>query len=149
VPRLVMVGRKDLNLAEVDAEIAKALKARRIIILGDLPDQVVARLYRTCLFTVFPSLCEGYGLPVAESLGFGKLCISADLPTIREHAGELPWYFQPDKEQDMYDCLRRAIERPDLRLRAEKQINENYRPCSWKKTFSSMMEAINHWNQGL
>jgi glycosyltransferase involved in cell wall biosynthesis len=138
-----MVGRKDLNLAQADTEIAKALKARSIILLGDLPDQAVAHLYRTCLFTVFPSLCEGYGLPIAESLGFGKLCLSADLPTIREHAGELPWYFQPDKEHAMYDCLRRAIERPDLRLRAETQIKENYRPCSWTQTFISMVESIN------
>ena len=44
----------------------------------DMPsDSELAWLYRNCLFTVYPSFVEGWGLPVGESAWFGKYCIAS------------------------------------------------------------------------
>lgn len=46
-------------------------------------------LYRECLFTVYPSLYEGWGLPIVESESFGKLVITSDSPSLVEATGEV------------------------------------------------------------
>jgi glycosyltransferase involved in cell wall biosynthesis len=142
IPRLVLVGRTDLDLHQSEREYFQAFQSKQITILGGVSDRSLAYLYSACLFTVFPSLCEGYGLPVEESLGAGKLCVSADLPNIREHAGTLAWYFDPTSESAAYDCIRRAIGRPDLRKQAERQIAENFWPVPWNQTLRSIVNTI-------
>src|SRR5205085_7282817 len=44
----------------------------RIVYLGEVHDDALVELYRDCSFTAFPSLMEGFGLPILESLWFGK-----------------------------------------------------------------------------
>jgi glycosyltransferase involved in cell wall biosynthesis len=142
VPQLVLAGRNDLNSNDWDANSKRALERSQIIILEGLSDEELAGLYRTCLFTVFPSVSEGYGLPVAESLGYGKLCIASGLATIKEHAGDLAWYFDPNVEVTAYDCIRLAIGRPDLRLASEQRIMQLYTPITWTFTFHLIAKAI-------
>jgi glycosyltransferase involved in cell wall biosynthesis len=143
VPQLVLAGRNDLESYNLDAETVKAFSESKIVILKDLTDAELSGLYRACLFTVFPSLSEGYGLPVAESLQHGKLCLASNLATIKEHAGDLPWYFDPTTEETVYHIIRRAIERSDLRAESEQRILRFYTPCCWISTFQSMAVAIN------
>ena len=142
VPQLVLAGRNDLKAGDWDADTAKAMRSGRIVILEGLSNRDLAGLYRACLFTAFPSLSEGYGLPVAESLGQGKLCLASDLSTIKEHAGDLAWYFDTTVETNAYDVIRRAIERPDLRLAAEQCIAARYTRNSWASTFRSIAAEI-------
>jgi GT2 family glycosyltransferase len=141
VPQLALVGREDLTIADLDEGIASLVKTSKIVVLQGLSDAELAGLYRQCLFTAFPSLSEGYGLPVAESLQHGKLCISSDLAVIREHAGDLPWYFNPADDTAAYELVRRAIEDPDARTAAEQRIAGLHRPCSWASTYRAITDA--------
>ena len=141
VPQLVLVGRDDLGLGNLDADFSKLLHEGKILVLEGVEDAELFGLYRACLFTVFPSLSEGYGLPVAESLGSGKLCLTADLPAIREHASDLPWYFDPTDEEAALMLLRRAIEHQEQRVAAELRISEKHRPRSWASTFQTIVAA--------
>jgi glycosyltransferase involved in cell wall biosynthesis len=59
---------------------------RPVIYHGCAPDSVLAALYRGCAFTVYPSLSEGFGLPVEESLRFGKPCVVGPCPALAERA---------------------------------------------------------------
>jgi glycosyltransferase involved in cell wall biosynthesis len=58
-------------------------------------------LYRNCLFTVFPSTIEGYGLPAAESMAYGKFCLASNATSIPEAAGIFADYFDPLDEAQM------------------------------------------------
>ena len=53
------------------------------VLLGPSDDEV-AWLYQNCLFTVFPSMSEGWGMPISESLAFGKYCLAADNTSLVE-----------------------------------------------------------------
>jgi len=143
VPQLVLAGRNDLNSHDWDLNCKGAFERSEILILDTLSDSELGTLYHSCLFTVFPSLSEGYGLPVAESLACGKLCIASKLGTIKEHAGDLAWYFDPNAEAAARDCIRLAIHRPDLRMASEARIKQLYKPTSWTHTFYSVAEAMN------
>jgi glycosyltransferase involved in cell wall biosynthesis len=50
-------------------------KGRRLVWLKHVDDETLHALYRECAFTVYPSLMEGFGLPIAESLWHGKPCV--------------------------------------------------------------------------
>ena len=45
-------------------------------------DGQLVTFYENCLFTVYPSIAEGFGLPVVESIEYGKPCIASDLPSL-------------------------------------------------------------------
>ena len=54
--------------------------------LGGVDDATVKRLYEECLFTVFPSIVEGFGLPIIESVWHGKPCLTANFGAMEEVA---------------------------------------------------------------
>src|SRR5262249_59911694 len=69
VPRLVFIGRIGWLVDDLMAELSReGPLSDKVIILSGLPDAEVATAYRQCLFPGFPSLIEGWGLPVAEGL---------------------------------------------------------------------------------
>ncbi len=89
--KLVLVGQlpKHLlgsNFSDYHQQIMAALQGSTdIITTGYIPDQQVDALYHHCRFFVYPSLFEGFGMPVAEAMGAGKLTITtrcASLPEI-------------------------------------------------------------------
>lgn len=81
---LVLVGNLHENMA---AEINTAIsRNKNIIYRGNISDEDLDGLYRICTFTVFPSYEEGFGLPIVESLNYGKPCICADFGAMAEAA---------------------------------------------------------------
>lgn len=74
----------------------------------DMPsDSELAWLYSNCLFTVYPSFVEGWGLPVGESAWFGKYCIASNASSIPEVCGSLVEYVDPADT----DSLKKGIVR--------------------------------------
>src|SRR5450759_2114700 len=86
--RLVFVGRHGWATDDLVREIeTNPLTRETIVILHHASDALLALLYRSCAFVVFPSLYEGFGLPLAEALGYGKLCISSGAAALAEVGG--------------------------------------------------------------
>src|SRR5215467_4109185 len=79
VPNLVFAGKIGWLVDELldDLEASGYLNGK-IILLRNLSDAELQQAYHSCLFTVFPSLCEGWGLPIAESLAHGKFCVASN-----------------------------------------------------------------------
>ncbi|MFT0861697.1 glycosyltransferase [Ancylobacter sp. G4_0304] len=140
LPMLVLVGRDDLDLAR-SADVAALRAAGRIALLSDVNDDELDRLYRDCLFTAFPSTMEGYGLPVADSLAYGKLPVTSDLAPIRDYAGDLPFYFDPRDEDGATRVFRRAIENGEERAAAEQRIAA-WRPGSWSAAADALYRPL-------
>jgi glycosyltransferase involved in cell wall biosynthesis len=143
LPQLVIVGGRgwlsgDFQyLVEHDPRIQN-----KIIILDNISDSGLNWIYNKCTFTVYPSMYEGWGLPVAESLAYGKFCLASDSSSIPEIAGTLIDYFSP---YDAQSCLR-AIERyantPTLLVSKQQEVGRVYKVTSWESTYNQVQEAI-------
>ena len=72
---LKLVGAWALNFPVLRKIRALQANGRPLVWLKHVDDQTLHALYRECAFTVYPSLMEGFGLPIAESLWHGKPCI--------------------------------------------------------------------------
>jgi glycosyltransferase involved in cell wall biosynthesis len=143
VPTLVFAGRVGWMVGDLMQQLVNADWLDGKIRLIESPtDAEVEALYRGCLFTLFPSFAEGWGLPVTESLSFGKPCLVADRPVLREAGGTLARYFDPDNLHDAYRVIRATIEDAD-RLRAwEARIRREFRPRSWQESAASILAAL-------
>jgi FkbM family methyltransferase len=82
--QLSLAGNLHPDLAD-DIRLATKGNAR-IQYLEHIPDERLDELYRRCAFTVFPSVEEGFGLPILESLWYGKPCICANFGAMGEVA---------------------------------------------------------------
>lgn len=88
VPTLIFVGKPGWLTEEVQWRILHTPEfADRVIWLTDVSDVELAWLYSNCAFTLYPSLAEGWGMPVTESLDFGKVSITSNRTSLPE-AGE-------------------------------------------------------------
>jgi len=85
LPRLIFVGRAPADQEAMMERLGRdPALADHLIHVSGASDAQLAWLYRRCLFTVFPSLYEGWGLPVAESLAVGKVCLASNASSIPE-----------------------------------------------------------------
>jgi glycosyltransferase involved in cell wall biosynthesis len=114
---LVFVGGNSWNSAAFQARVDSLRQLNRPVqsILA-LPDGLLWAAYRLAYCTVFPSLHEGFGLPVAESLASGTPVITSSYGSMRDLAdlgGAL--LVNPRNDQDLTDTLRRLLLDPALR----------------------------------
>ena len=132
-PCLVCVGRLGWKS---DAFIAELIETDhlngKILLLKEVSDAHLKLLYSRCLFTVFPSFYEGWGLPVGESLAAGKICVSSDRSSIPEVAGELGLYIEIDDPEQSLTVIRRLISDTRFRKKLETKIRREYQPVIWR-----------------
>jgi glycosyltransferase involved in cell wall biosynthesis len=80
---------------------------------GPLPDAMLQAAYADCAFTVYPSLVEGFGLPVIESLAHGKPCICSGRGALGEVARDGGCLaLEKVEAADLEAALRRLLENP-------------------------------------
>jgi glycosyltransferase involved in cell wall biosynthesis len=143
VPTLVFAGKigwlVDGLLADLEA--SNHLDGK-VILLRDLSDPELQAAYRSCLFTVFPSLCEGWGLPIAESLSHGKFCIASNRTSIPEVGGSLVDYFDPSDEEDALAKIERPLIDPGYLAWREARVRAEYHPRTWADCAHALIGAL-------
>lgn len=135
LPDLVIVGRPGWYTQDVLYALTHdPAMNNRVHILQDVDDAELAWLYENCLFSLFPSIYEGWGLPIAESLLYKKVCLPADSSSLTEIAGDLLEYYSP---YDPVALLRLIIKYSDpaTRQTKEQEIATKYKPTTWQQTF--------------
>lgn len=87
--RLDLVGNRYAGADDLAAWLERmTTEDDRIVWHGILPDAEVASRYNSAAFTVYPSLAEGFGLPILESLWMGRPCICHETGVMRELAAD-------------------------------------------------------------
>lgn len=132
VPDLVFVGRRGWRVEEFFAQLENSnYLDGSIKVVHDLSDTELETLYRQCRFTVFPSIVEGWGLPVGESLSYGKLCVSSNASSMPEVGGDLVAYIDPLNLRAGIEILRDLITNSEKVAGWERRIREQFQPRSW------------------
>ena len=123
VPDLVCVGKRGWLADAPFALLAGSQTLReRVALLHDVSDTELDALYRHCLCTVFNSHYEGWGLPVTESLGYGKVPIVADNSSLRQAGGEAALFFATGSEPELVARLEAMAFDPEARAAQEAKV---------------------------
>lgn len=143
VPHLVFVGKWGWQIEALrqQIELGDYLQGR-LFVLNGIADSDLAALYRHCLFTVYPSFAEGWGLPVGESLGYGAPCIASGVTAVPEVGGSLCRYIDPHDVEDGYRAVQRVLaDRADLQAWRE-EVRATFRPKTWRDFSVQFFETM-------
>lgn len=143
VPPLVIAGRVTEEARHLIGEVRSDPALRdNIMILPDMDDAALAWLYRNCRFTVFPSRLEGYGLPVGESLAFGKLCIASNTSAIPAAGQGRAIHLDPDDEAAWRAEIEPLLDDDDALAQITGKRLAGYRPITWHDTAMHILSAL-------
>jgi glycosyltransferase involved in cell wall biosynthesis len=142
IPTLVFVGRKGWMVQDfMDQLIACNYLGGRIVLVHDVTDAELDLLYRKCMFTMFPSLAEGWGLPLGESLAHGKISICSAAGGMPEVDGNLLDYIDPYNVNSGLELVLRYLDAPQLRHSREEEIARHFEPRSWRKVTEDFLSS--------
>lgn len=146
VPKLVCVGNRGWLNDAVYARLDSHAGLRdKVVMLSGLSDADLDLLYRNCLFTLYPSNYEGWGLPVTESLCYGKVPLVSNTSSLPEAGGEFAVYFEAGSVQRLSRALEELIFDTDARHRQEEKIRDAFKPRSWRDVAEQIRAEIAHW----
>ena len=143
IPNLVFVGKWGWQIEELQKHLhGSDYAGGRLYIFNGIPDRDLAFLYEHCLFTVYSSFAEGWGLPVGESLGYGKLCVASNVTSIPEVGGALCRYFDPFNLDTGYAVVAGLLgDRPALET-LTRRIRDEFRPKTWRDFSDEIFHLI-------
>jgi glycosyltransferase involved in cell wall biosynthesis len=135
VPTLVFAGRVGWLVSDLMQQLENARWLDgKICMIHDPTDTELAALYRGCRFTLFPSLHEGWGLPISESLAQGRPCLASNRTSLPEAGGDLARYFDPDNLADAYRAVRAVIDDPAGLEAWRQRVAREFRPVAWAQS---------------
>lgn len=141
IPRLVLAGTLGFKAAELQALIGERNLTDRVQFLGYVPEDDLPALYAGARAFVFPSAVEGFGLPVLQALAVGTPTIAADIPALREVAGDTAVFVPPfDTAAWQRELARAATESPSQDRRTRGM--ERARDFSWERCAALTWQAI-------
>ena len=121
--KLVLTGFSgDGNHAWKEAVEAMGLE-NEILFLGYVTDPELAVLLRNCQFMVFPSLFEGFGMPVTEAMSMNTTVLCSNVTSIPEVGGDCAFYFDPYDPAKICEMMEYVLDHPET----VKEKKENYR----------------------
>lgn len=148
IPQLVIVGGKygDPALSEA-MEIDPVIKDK-IVFTRPSDDELIA-LYQNCRFTVLPTWYEGWSLTLPESLLHGKFCLSSNVAPLREIAGDMVEYVDPDNSRMWADKIMYYFNNSNIVEEYNTRIKKEYKPISWLDCAKDLNLKLNNINESI
>ena len=144
IPPLVFAGQPE-RMEEATLELISADAAmwnRKLFFIDSPSDAELSWLYSNCAFSMFPSLCEGWGLPITESLSFGKYCLAADNTSLTEVGQGLIFNADPLDGLAWIREVRRLLQEPNyLRDRSDRAAS-GFRARSWSEFGEQVADLV-------
>jgi glycosyltransferase involved in cell wall biosynthesis len=131
----------EVALALVGAEgWGQALPAggERVLRLGYVPTEELARLYRGAEAFVYPSLFEGYGMPIAEAMACGTPCVVSSHPSMDEACGGAAVRVEPLEPESVAEGIREALARREELV--ERGLAQT-RGWGWRDVGAALLEG--------
>ena len=113
----------------------------RVVCTGRLAVTDMVGLYSNAALFVFPSLYEGFGLPVLEAMACGTPVITSSTTSLPEVAGDAALLVKPDDVEGLAATILRVLETPDLRHRLQARGFERVKAFTWERTARQTLDV--------
>jgi glycosyltransferase involved in cell wall biosynthesis len=139
--QLIIAGlpmQKDYEM-KIKEEAEKHGVSDRLIFTGSVSDNDKKWYLKNCEAFVFPSIAEGFGLPVIEAMAFGKPVFLSRATSLPEIGGDVAYYFQSFDADDMRNTFQKGMEHYRI-TQPQKAIMERSQEFSWDKAAAKYMD---------
>ncbi|MBD1392306.1 glycosyltransferase family 4 protein [Mucilaginibacter glaciei] len=145
--KLVLAGSSSPSGTESDhLPILNAIKEnkldRDVILTGYITDEQVGTLYSNASIYVFPSLNEGFGIPVLEAFQYNLPVLVSDNTSLPEVGGDAVLLFDPKNLDDIYDKMRKVLDNPILRQNMIDKGRARLAQFSWQKAAVELVKLF-------
>lgn len=145
LPRLVFVGMTGWWVNDLLHQVSKdPLVKDLIMVRRRVSDKELASLYKNCLFVLFPSNYEGYGLGVVEALSYGKACLISNQGSLSEFNERFVIYADPWDVNQWCEGIIKLLD-TNYRSSVEKNIKEGFTVTKWSESGSKILREINKY----
>lgn len=126
-------------------EILELGKKRGVKFIGRVADADLAAVYKMASVFVYPSLMEGFGLPILEAMALGIPVITSDRGALPEVAGRAALIINPEKTEDLAKAIKLILENEDLRqVLIEKGFGQ-VKQFSWGAAAKQTLAILTKW----
>ncbi len=136
---LVIVGSRNLAFA-ANKELGKL--PERTIITGYVEGQDLPAIYAGALSFIYPSLYEGFGIPILEAMATGTSVVTSNTTSMPEVAGDAAIYVNPYEVKSIAEGIERVIEEKKLREELEKKGKIRCKQFSWKRSSEQIWKIL-------
>lgn len=149
-PPLILAGLSNRDHhAQIQTMLIEKRLTEHVRCLPHLPDAELPGLYRLATLFVYPSLYEGFGLPVAEALACGTVAAISNCSSLPEIAGAVALYFNPYDPQEIAHTMYEGLTNLSLRQRLQMQGPAQVARFSWQHTARTILEVYQYVYNGL
>jgi alpha-1,3-rhamnosyl/mannosyltransferase len=138
---LVLAGQPAWRAEEIDVAVDEVGGASWVHKLGYVDYDVLVALHSAAHVVAYPSLYEGFGLPVIEALACGAVVVASSTTSIPEVAGDAAILVDPTSVDEMADGLGKAATDQRLRDRLEKAGLARAREFTWRRCAEETIKA--------
>lgn len=140
--KLVLVSGPGWNFDLADCLQSLGTREDEITHYPSRTDAQLADLYAACDFLVLPSLYEGFGLPLAEAMNFGKPCITSNIGAMAEVVGEAGILVDPQSEASIAAAIKTLAQDNTERQRLGEVAKRRSLEFSWDKAARETLAVL-------
>lgn len=141
LPKLLIVGRLSWPGGALYELITKDEDVNKdILFLQNVSDNQLSWLYDNCLFTLYVSFYEGWGVPIAESLARGVPCVCGNVGSMLEIAPGITYDVPPASTDECLQQIQWLLEPANLKTARDR--TKTYKPTSWDTSFAQINNYI-------
>nr|BCN22281.1 putative glycosyltransferase [Vibrio mimicus] len=137
---LVLVGDQGWKNMELMAEAKELIDSKQLILTGYLSDSDLKCLYSSAMIFAYPSLYEGFGLPIIEAMASGAPVITSNRGATSEISGGKAILVNPEDESDIAQAIIQLANQPDKRELLTTVGLEFVQQYQWSRTVERILE---------
>ena len=141
-PLLALAGQKGWLYHEINDEVRRLGLGEQVRFTGFVPEEDLAALLSGALAFVFPSLYEGFGLPVVEAMACGTPVVCSQSSSLPEVAGDAALLVDPLDPDSLAEALVRVVEEEGLRRELAERGFEQAQRFSWQRCARETRDAL-------
>lgn len=143
--RLLVMGPKGSVAVFGERETVSVSEADGVLASGFVPDELLPPLLSGSMGVLYPSLYEGFGLPVLEAMACGAPAVTTRLTSLPEVGGDAAIYVDPVDADDLADILVRLAGSADMRRECSERGIARARAFTWEAAAARMDEILSRY----
>lgn len=140
--KLVLSGQKGWKYENIYSLPQQVGIEDNVVFTGRVSDQDLAVLYSQASALVYPSLFEGFGLPILEAYSYGCPVITSNISSMPEIAGNAALLVNPYKEDEIYSAMLKIVTNDNLRKGLIQKGSKRVKDFSWEKSAIETVEIL-------
>ena len=132
--KLVIAGRWAWQNEAITEKLSTYKYRNDLVITGYISEQEMAEVMAGAYALIYPSVWEGFGLPLLEAMQCGIPVLVSDQPALRETGGDAACYFDPQHPDDLAEKMKKLYRDENWKQALVREGFQHNEKFSWKKT---------------